>query len=158
MRLWGLLCPSLKIRPNCNGYVSSGRCEKIDFAEISSEPKCMLQAQRSLIRYLGAIFQRPKLLHVSKSIFSHLPVTGFCRLSPGSVLRRIGCQGLWQLAAADPSIPAATSFNRAASFSIEWLAIGFVNPKRSSPNKLYRNWTKKQVTDRTITYIFIAHR
>ncbi len=28
------------------GIFPSGRCEKIDFAEISSEPKCILQAQR----------------------------------------------------------------------------------------------------------------
>jgi hypothetical protein len=33
----------------------------------------MPKAQRSLIRNPGAIFSRPKLLHVSKSIFSHLP-------------------------------------------------------------------------------------
>jgi hypothetical protein len=51
----------------------TGRCEKIDFAKISSEPKCMPKVQRSLIRHPGAIFFRPKLLHVSKSIFSHLP-------------------------------------------------------------------------------------
>jgi hypothetical protein len=55
------------------GYCGTGRCEKIDFAKISSEPKCMRKVQRSLIRHPGAIFSRPKSLHVSKSIFSHLP-------------------------------------------------------------------------------------
>ena len=39
----------------------SGRCEKIDFAEISSEPKCMPQAQRSLIRDPGAIFLKAEI-------------------------------------------------------------------------------------------------
>ena len=38
------------------GVSSSGRCEKIDFAKISSEPKCMAKVQRSLIRHPGAIF------------------------------------------------------------------------------------------------------
>ena len=39
----------------------SGRCEKIDFAEISSEPKCMPKAQRSLIRHPGATFFKAEI-------------------------------------------------------------------------------------------------
>ena len=39
-----------------SGVISSGRCERIDFAEISSEPKCMPKAQRLLIMHPGAIF------------------------------------------------------------------------------------------------------
>jgi hypothetical protein len=39
----------------------TGRCEKIDFAEISSEPKCMPQAQRSLIRDPGTIFFKAEI-------------------------------------------------------------------------------------------------
>lgn len=38
-----------------------GRCEKIDFAEISSEPKCMPKAQRSLIRHPDAIFLKAEI-------------------------------------------------------------------------------------------------
>jgi hypothetical protein len=43
------------------GVISSGRCEKIDFAEISSEPKCMPKAQRSLIRHPGATFFKAEI-------------------------------------------------------------------------------------------------
>jgi hypothetical protein len=56
------------------GVKLPGRCEKIDFAEISSEPECMPKTQRPLIRHPGSIFSRPQLLHASKSNFSHLPV------------------------------------------------------------------------------------
>ena len=41
--------------------VLSGRCEKIDSAEISSEPKSMPRAQRSLIRHPGANFFKAEI-------------------------------------------------------------------------------------------------
>jgi hypothetical protein len=44
-----------------SGNSGTGRCEKIDFAEISSEPKCMPKAQRSLIRHPGAIFLKARV-------------------------------------------------------------------------------------------------
>jgi hypothetical protein len=56
------------------GLVRLEDVKKIDLAEISSEPKCMPKPRQSLIRHPGAFFSRPKLLHDSKSIFSHLPV------------------------------------------------------------------------------------
>ena len=40
---------------------ASGRCEKSDFAKISSEPKCMPKVQRSLIRHPGAIFFKAEI-------------------------------------------------------------------------------------------------
>jgi hypothetical protein len=43
------------------GIVPSGRCEKIDFAEISSEPKCMPKPRQSLKRHPGAGFFKAEI-------------------------------------------------------------------------------------------------
>ena len=62
----------------------TGRCEKIDLAYISSEPKCMPKPRQSFKGILAGFFPRPKLLHVSKPNFSHLPVheTLICERRP----------------------------------------------------------------------------
>jgi hypothetical protein len=39
----------------------SGRCEKIDLAEISSEPKCMPKPRQSLISHPGAVFFKAEI-------------------------------------------------------------------------------------------------
>jgi hypothetical protein len=43
------------------GIEGTGRCEKIDFAEISSEPKRMPKTQRLLIRHPGAILFKAEI-------------------------------------------------------------------------------------------------
>jgi hypothetical protein len=51
----------------------TGRCEKIDFAEIWLDAQCMPMAQRSLIGHPGEIFLAAELTPHLFSIFSHLP-------------------------------------------------------------------------------------
>jgi hypothetical protein len=81
------------------GVTSSGRCKKIDFAEIWLDAKCMPMAQRSLIGHPGEIFFVAELTpHLFFNFFTsscpfNVPGEYQLRIPPGQKIRSIASGG-----------------------------------------------------------------